>query len=72
MTAMKRIRWDWRLLKLVVTSRGYLLKEVPGQLPLEKFPNRKGLAEKTLHGNAAEGKKAPRKIAEYLRPFVQC
>lgn len=63
---MKRIRWDWRLLKLVLTSRGYLLKEVPGQLPVEKFPKRKGLAEKTLQGNAAEGKKAPRKIAEYL------
>jgi hypothetical protein len=63
---MKRIRWDWRLLKLVVTSRGYLLKEVAGQLPVEKFPNRKGLAEKTLHGNVKKGKKAPRKIAEHL------
>jgi hypothetical protein len=63
---MKRIRWDWRLLKLLVMSRGYLLKEVPGRLPVEEFPNRRGLAEKTLHGNVAEGKAAPRKIAEYL------
>jgi len=63
---MKRIRWDWRLLKLVLASRGYFLKEVAGLLPEKKFPDRKGLAEKTLQGNAAEGKKARRDIAEYL------
>ena len=60
---MLRIRWDWRLLKLVVTSKGYLLKEVAGRFPAKK---RKGLAAKTLHGNVKKGKKAPRKIAEYL------
>ena len=63
---MKRIPWDWRLLKRVITSRGFLLKEVPGQLPVELFPDRKGLAEKTLQGNVTEGKKARRDIAEYL------
>jgi len=63
---MKRIPWDWRLLKLVITSRGFLLKEVPGQLPEDLFPDRKGLAEKTLQGNVTEGKSARPDIAEYL------
>jgi hypothetical protein len=63
---MKRIRWDWRLLKLIAESRGFLLKEIPGQLPKEKFKKRKGLAESTLHGKAKHGKPAQRRVAEYL------
>ncbi|HLL52445.1 MAG TPA: hypothetical protein VK447_02805 [Myxococcaceae bacterium] len=63
---MKRIRWDWRLLKLIAESRGFLIKEIPGQLPEKKFKKRKGLAESTLHGKAKKGKPASRKVAEYL------
>jgi len=63
---MKRIRWDWRLLKLLALSRGFHVKEIPGQLPKERFKDRKGLAESTLHAKAKKGAPAPREIAEYL------
>jgi hypothetical protein len=63
---MKRIPWDWRLLKLVLTSRGVPLKEVPALLPEDQFPDRNGLAEKTLQANVTGGKNARRDIAEYL------
>jgi hypothetical protein len=67
---MKRIPWDWRLLKLVLTSRGVPLKEVPALLPEDLFPDRKGLAEKTLQANVTDGKEARRDIAEYLAATV--
>jgi len=67
---MKRIPWDWRLLKLVLTSRGVPLKEVPSLLPVDLFPDRKGLAEKTLQANVTDAKDARRDIAEYLVDHV--
>ena len=67
---MKRIPWDWRLLKLVLTSRGVPLKEVPALLPDDLFPDRKGLAKKTLQANVTDGKEARRDIAEYLAATV--
>jgi hypothetical protein len=47
-------------------SRGFHVKEIPAQLPVEKFKNRKGLGESTLHAKAKKGAPAPRKLAEYL------
>ena len=63
---MKRLRWTWSLLRLVAQSRGWHIKELPGQLPRSRFPKRKGLASSTLHAKAKKGARAPRKIAEYL------
>jgi hypothetical protein len=51
---------------LIAQSRGWHLKELPGRLPVEQFPKRKGLAESTLHAKAKSGMRAPRKVAEYL------
>ncbi len=62
---MKRLIFTWTLLRLVLQSKGYGMKELPDRLKT-RWPKRKGLGSSSIQEKASKGKKAPRDVAGFV------